>query len=80
MFVDDNNTVFTEQFRLFMYDDANGIRHVFKVPICYFEDLADFGVAFIGQCDYEIEDLMLGRTSRMTASSIQHIVNTGKHI
>ena len=80
MFVDDEKTVFTEQFRLFIFDDAEGIRHVFKVPICYFEDLADFGTAFMDESEYEVEDLMLDRRTKMKVSSIQHIVNTGKHI
>ena len=77
---EDENTVFTEQFRLYMYDDSDSIRHVFKVPICYFEDIADFGVAFMGQSDYEVEDLMLDKRMRMNATSIQQIVSKGKHI
>ena len=46
----------------------------------YFEDIADFGVAFMGQSDYEVEDLMLDKRMRMNATSIQQIVSKGKHI
>lgn len=80
MFVDDEKTMFTEQFRLYMYDDSEGIRHVFKVPICYFEDLADFGHAFMNETDYEVEDLMLDKISRMNVTTIERIVTVGKHI
>jgi hypothetical protein len=77
---DDERTIFTEQFRLFMYDDLKGIRHVFKVPICYFEDLTDFGFAFINKDYYEVEDLMLDTKEKLNASAILHIVQTGKQL
>ena len=68
---EDENTVFTEQFRLYMYDDSDSIRHVFKVPICYFEDIADFGVAFMGQSDYEVEDLIARKQGKfLTTDSL----------
>jgi hypothetical protein len=63
-----------------MYDDLNNIRHVFKIPVSYFQDLEDFGIEFLETCEYEIEDLMLDKKNFLTAPLVQKIVTIGKRI
>jgi hypothetical protein len=65
---------------VYMYDDINDIRHVIKIPISYFEDLEDFGISFIENNEYEIEDLMLDTLKYLTALEIKQLVSFGKRI
>ena len=63
--------------RLFLYDCKDGVTRPFKVPKSYFDELVDFGYAFMDETLFYIEDDLTNEVRTIKGSLVHRIVKNG---